>query len=112
MNLLGFFKQKAVLWTGRTVDKYGKPTFAGSVEIACRWEERQEKFIDAAKQEHISRAVVYVDREVFLGEYLWLGELQNVPDNDPLLIAAAYEVRGMESTPSLDARTFLRKVWL
>ena len=112
MNLNRFFKQTAVLWAGRTDNKYGAPTFANQVEISCRWEARQEKFVDAAKRESLSRAVVFVDREVLPGEYLWLGSIDNVPGNDPLLVAAAYEVRASGAVPSVDANTTLRKVWL
>lgn len=112
MNLNRFFKQTAVLWSGRTNDKYGKPSFANQTEINCRWEDRQEKFVDANKREVLSRAVVYVDREVLPGEYLWLGLIGDAPESDPLLIPSAHEVRASGAIPSVDAGTTLRKAWL
>lgn len=112
MNLNRFFRQTAVLWTGRTSDKYGKPSFAEQMEITCRWEDKQEKFVDLAKRESLSRAVVYVDRYVLPGDYLWLGLEEDLSETDPLLIAGAHEVRATGAVPSVDANTTLRKAWL
>jgi len=112
MNLNRFFKQTAVLWSGRTDDRYGKPSFANESQINCRWEDRQEKFVDANKRESLSRAVVFSENQILPGEYLWLGDLADVPNDNPLLIPAAHEVRATGAAPSVDAETTLRKAWL
>lgn len=103
----------AVYWGTPASDGYGGRTFADPMEINCRWEQKQELFIDATGQQQISRAVVYLDQDVDLGGYLYLGILDDL-DSAPIPedVAGSYEIRGFSSIPSLRGDMNKRKAWL
>lgn len=109
-------KQKAVYWPlgstetgGKDVDDYGKPVYATAVEIDCRWEDKREKFITPKGDEEISHAIVYVDRDMRVGEVLMLGTLDNVNYlTNPKKNSNAWEIRAFEKLPNLKATKFLR----
>jgi len=113
-------KQKAVYWALRSAetggadwDDYGHPQYTAPVEIDCRWEEKSVEFIDPDGTQLISRAVVYVDRDMRVGEMLWLGTLIDVPTpDDPPANTGAGEIRQYEKLPTLRATQFLRTVYL
>lgn len=114
-------KQTAVYWppessesAGDDFDNYGQPQVSLSpVQIMCRWEDVTEEFIDVAGTRQLSRARVYVDRDVEVGGILMLGELAdiadatNIKEND-----GAWEIRRFEKLPNLKATEFLRTVFL
>lgn len=110
----GMLKQKAVLWLNPVNDGYGGRTFDDPAEIDCRWEDLAQTFVDASGREAVSRAVVYVDRDVAPGAYLMLGEVADLdsdsagPDSEP----DAREVRSFSKIPSVSGTLFCRKVWL
>jgi hypothetical protein len=105
-------KQKAVYWEYTGTDGYGNPTFSSPVEIECRWSEHQEKFSDDSGEERISRAVVYVDREMALKSYLRLAELDSSTHDDPRDYTDAFEIKQFASIPNMRATNYLRKAWL
>jgi hypothetical protein len=108
-------RQTAVYWGGPQSDGFGGRTFDEAVEISVRWEDKQELFIDATGQEVRSNAVVYVDRDLDMGGYLYLGELDDLDSAeaaDPFTLSNAREIRGWGKTPSLKNDISLRKVWL
>jgi len=114
-------KQVAVYWppkssesAGDDFDNYGQPQVSLSpVQIMCRWEDVTEEFIDMTGTRQLSRAKVYVDRDVEVGGILMLGELAEITDatnikkND-----GAWEIRRFEKLPNLKATEFLRTVFL
>lgn len=105
--------QAAVYWSTPVNDGYGGRTFAAAVEIVCRWEQRQELFIDAAGQEKTSKAIVYLSQDVDLGGYLYLGTLASLGASPvPNTVAAAFEIRGFGKIPNIRATEYERKVWL
>lgn len=112
--LLDQLQQTAVLWTNPILDGFGGRTFDDGIEIQCRWEQRQELFVDAAGREVLSRAVVYIDRDVAVHDYLFLGELVDLAsgEDEPFGNADAFEVRAFKSVPSLDATRHVRMAWL
>jgi hypothetical protein len=113
-------KQTAVYWPSETsesagdaFDDYGKPVVADPIEIDCRWEDVSEEFSDATGTRQISRAKVYVDRDVDVGGILMLGELTditdevNIKEND-----GAFEIRRFDKLPNLKATEYLRTAFL
>jgi len=67
-------KQTATWWAV-TPDGTGGDLFGAPVLVACRWENRQETYVGQIdRREHVSKAIVYVDREVAVGDYLALGD--------------------------------------
>ena len=113
-------KQKAVYWAlgstdsgGVDADLYGKPMYATPVEIDCRWEDTSEEFLAPDGSTQMSRSVVFVDREMKLGEVLLLGELtDSVNQLDPKSNNGAWEIRRFESTPNLRNTEQLRVAYL
>lgn len=107
--------QTAVYWGSPQDDGYGGRFFASGVEIPTRWHHRQELFVDAEGREQRSHAVVYVSSDLDIGGYLYLGtlaSLSSAQEGDPLLVAAAYEIRAVGKSPNLRADKFTRKIWL
>lgn len=107
--------QTAVYWGNPQSDGYGGRTFDDAVEVAVRWQDRQEMFIDMQGREQTSRAVVYVATDLAIGGYLYLGELADLSsaeEGDPLAISTAYEIRAFSKSPDIGADKFARKLWL
>ena len=107
-------KQSCVYWSSPTADGYGGYTFNDAVELNVRWEDKQELFINAQGKEERSQAVVYLDQDVDMGGYLYLGDLDDLDssDPDPQNIANAKEIRAFQKIPNIKGTAFLRKVWL
>ena len=102
-------RQVCVYWAFSSFDDYGQPTWIAPVEIECRWEDVHEEFIDANEQRQISKAIVYVDREMTVGSVLMLSALDSGVDEDnPKQNDNAYEVRRFERLPNLKNTEILR----
>lgn len=73
-------RQKAVYWapTGTVAD--GEATFAKPIELRVRWEGMLFMTRDDPRtKEESSREVVYVDRILKRGGFLWKGSLSELP---------------------------------
>lgn len=108
-------KEVAVYWAHTGVDDYGHPVYADPVEIACRWEGVAEEFIDKDGTRALSRAKVYVDRDMKVGDKLMLATLDSIQttsstssDWSPNNFIAAYEIRNFAKIPNLRAKEYLR----
>ena len=114
MDIVGKLNQTAVAWTTATPDGYGGYTFSSVDEIDCRWNEKQELFINAQGQEELSRAIVYVNQDMEVGEYLYLGSEDDLDSDhdDPQVIEDAYIIKAFQKIPSIDGTEFLRRCWL
>ena len=113
-------KQTAVYWAlasldsgGVAFDDYGQPMLTDPVEIECRWEDKVEEFIGPDGTKMISRAVVYVDRDVDIGGVLMLGEEDDILDEDnPKENNGAWEIKQFSKIPNFRATEFLRTAYL
>lgn len=106
--LTAYLTQTATLWSKTGRDGYGNPTFAAPVQIPCRWERRTEQVKSVSGDIILSRARVFLDRDVELGDYLFLGTSATA---DPRDVATAFEVLDFKSTPSLEGTSFERKAY-
>lgn len=104
-------KQRAVFWAQTTVDNFGKMQFAAPVEIACRWENRTDEYLDAKGDKQMAKCVVYVDRDMKPGDALMEGTL-DTGTTTPFEEPTAYEVKSFESVPNIRAKEFLRTTHL
>jgi len=111
-------QQTAVYWPPGAVkfDSYGNPIVDDPEEIACRWEDRAEEFVDMGGTVRISRSVVYVGQDVEVGGLLMLGEVLDAsapgfPD-DPRESANTFEIRDVGKLPNLRVTEYLRTVML
>ena len=114
-RLTHWLRHTAVYWGSPVSDGEGGRTFDNPVELAVRWEERHDLFMDAQGQEQQSSAVVFVAQDVVVGGYLFLGDLDDLSsaeEGDPLNVDGAYEIRQFDKIPDLKATSFLRRAWL
>lgn len=107
-------RQRAVYWGNPRPDDDGMGGYQydGAVEIKCRWEDKQELFIDPEGREQLSRSIIYADRDLVVGGQLWLGLLTDVPGQNPELIAAAMKILQFAKLPNLRNTENLRTTWL
>jgi len=113
--------QTAVYWGNPVNDGYGGLTYNDPVEVYCRWEDKNEIFIDTNGNELVSKSVVYVTQDVDNNGYLYLGTLDSILDSlessatpiNPINILGAYKIRRFDRIPKLGSTIeFLRKAYL
>lgn len=107
--------QNAVYWPPTGPDGFGGSTYGTAVDIAVRWESRQEIYVDKDAREARSLAVVYPDRELMTEGLMYLGTLADLASGqeaDPFSITGIQEIKSAQSSPSVNGREFLYKVWL
>lgn len=92
-------KQIATWWS-TSPNGTGGDLFAVPVLVACRWEDRQEKYTGQVdRREHVSKAIVFVDRSVAVGDYLCLGDQTATPD--PTSLVGADKIQRQQQFPDL-----------
>ena len=96
-------------WSPGLMDVFGELDFATPMELAGRWQATNELFTDINNREQISNAIVYLNMEVEVGGWLFLGF---DPSNDPKEVAGAYEVKKVDATHRLKSSDMLYKVYL
>ncbi len=112
MNLTKVLNQTAVYWKHIGTDGYGSSIYSNPVEVAVRWTDGQQKFIDNKGEEHISTAYILaesdfkIDGRLLLGSLLDLDSTEDPNNNNALLI------KGFQKIPDKTAQQFLRKAWL
>lgn len=110
MDFVSFgLTQTCTVWAKTGVNGYNEPTFATPIQRACRWEERTTKIQNTLGEEVLSRARVFLDEDLNVGDYVAFG---TVAGADPRNVAGAYEVIDFRKIPSLDGTFFERKCYL
>lgn len=112
MNLTRNLKQTIVWWRKTGKDGYGKPVLADPIEIAGRWEDKQRKIVSQG-EEIISQAMIFVDRDIAIGDWLFLGRLSDLSSSEeasPFVLAK--EVKSFDKTPNIKGTAFERKAWV
>ena len=119
--------QTAVYWGSPKEDGYGGVTYADPVEISCRWEDRQQIIGTITGNQivgfqNMSRAVVYVDRDLDVDGWHMLGTLDDLTDSsgdssgeyyDPQQLSSAFIIKRFEKMPALHSTTeFIRTAYL
>lgn len=125
MNIATFIASKctqtAVYWGSPTEDGYAGKTFADPVEIACRWEDKDQILGTQVGGEVtgsvlLSRSIVFVTQDLEEEGCLYLGtltDLSSAQKANPKLVDTAYSIKRFEKTPALGSTTdFLRKAFL
>jgi hypothetical protein len=106
-------KQKAVYWANPVPDGYGGSTFDSPAEIDCRWEDSNELFLNDKGENVPSNSKVFVNQDMTVGEYLFLGELTELDSHqDPERQNGAYRIKSFQKTPGLRAKQYIRKAIL
>ena len=60
-------KQNAVYWPFVSINQFGEKSVGDPVQIKVRWEDKNEEFLDTQGQIQMSKAIVYVDRDIVNG---------------------------------------------
>jgi len=112
-------KQTAVYWPLKgdesgyqDFDAYGRPQWGTPYEIECRWEDVSQEVLAADATRVMTKAVVYVDRDVRAGGVLYLGRLTAVDQSDPKGNDGAWEIIRFDKLPNLRNTEYLRTAYL
>lgn len=89
-------------WQEAGTDHHGQRTYAEPVEVDCRWEDRVGEYFNAKGERNDSRATVYVDREMRVGDVLKKGELDSDTSDSPISDELALPIKGFDALPKLD----------
>ncbi len=105
-----WLKQTATYWAplsegGVTAD----PTFVAPVAIACRWIEKDDKFISPEGRDEVSSSTVWTEVAVELKGYLLLG---TSTVTDPVDVDGAFLIRRIRRVPNTDGSKTARKALL
>lgn len=141
-TLTGTLNQTGVYWGGPVDDGRGGYTFVdseGPTEQDIRWEDKRVLFSNTLGKQELSNAVAYVDRDMEVGGYLYLGTLAQVEAltgidvgvddddadvigdddivagggiEDPRDIKGAMRIVEFEKVPDLDNTEYVRMVKL
>lgn len=110
-------QETAVYWAPDTVrgsvDDYGQPQWADPIEISVRWERKEQQMMDAEGNLFVSRAEVFVDRDLETRGVLMLGTLStSVIQDDPKANENAWEIRRFEKFGNFKSTKFVRQAFL
>lgn len=94
------------VWPTST-DEFGGHAFGEPIHLNARWQNSQEKYVKLDGNEHVSRAVVYLDCDVSLGDFIAQGELSGDP-----ISQGALEIQAFASTHDLRRLQTIRKAIL
>ena len=86
------------LWKATGTDGYGEESFNAPILIDARWEDHVENLRLINGEEYTSKAVVWTDSKLELGDRVAQGDYTAVADPN---MASAYEVREHKSVPSM-----------
>lgn len=100
-------RQKAIYWRRGAVDRYGRYTFDDPIEIDVRWDDGIQEVRTPQGQLVTFNAIVYVDREMALGDMLKRGELDSNTVDDPKTDDEAKTIQRFEQIPNLRATATL-----
>lgn len=75
MSLIDRFRRihDATHWTRLSHDTHGRGTYDAPAAMKCRWDDAEEEFLLPNGDKSVSRAVVYPETEVKIGDLLMRG---------------------------------------
>jgi hypothetical protein len=107
----GRLPHRVTWWRVTGPDGFGGDSFATPVLIDARWEDRQETFYGALdRRELVSKAVVFVDRDMSVGDYL-CQENQSSQSN-PAVVSGALKIQRFDKMPDLRSLDAVRRAVL
>ena len=115
MDISKYLIHTAVLWVKSGINSYSEITFVAGVEIAVRWEIRQENFIGNNGRNLVSKALVHVNQDIIPDSFLYLGELIDLSAEqivNPKLLDTAFAIKAFRKASSVSGNYILRKVYL
>lgn len=93
------FIETCTYWQKGSLDKFGNPSWTGPTTTKCRWEEVSELFVTTDGKTESSRARVYLEPKLNIGDYIYRGKSGNsTPPNTAEEIKQFFEVRNVQGT--------------
>lgn len=102
-------RQEITHW-GITPNGFGGFDFTAPALLKGRWEDRQVQFRDVKGNEEASNALVYLNTDVAIGDYVYLGDA--LLTADPTTLALSFQVRQFNKIPDLRNIQMQRKAFL
>ena len=107
--------QTAVHWANPVSDGYGGFTFDEAVEVAVRWDNVSELIALNNGEQYVCKAKILSNLEATVGEYLYLGSLDDLDSDtsDPKSIEGAYRIMRFDKVPMIKKTdVFVRTIYL
>lgn len=98
----------ATYWPPAGTGATGSMSYGAPVSIICRWQNKNDLFVDSLGRQQVSSAVVYPGAEVETEGMLARGEHVSA---DPFSVGAK-QIMAVGDSPDLDDDLTLYKVWL
>jgi hypothetical protein len=123
MSLKTFLKKlrkggRAVYWPKVGVGDDGQPRYGAAREVAVRWEDVEELFVDAGGEQKVSSAKVLFDSaevQIRHDDVLRKGTVAQVPPallSKPLRVSGAALVKKVSGIPDLKQKVTVDVAWL
>ena len=112
MKIKKFLKQKAVYWGAPVPNGFGGFSYSDPIEIAVRWTDKQELFLNYNGEQVLSRAKLMLDQDVEVRGMIALTTLAALDMGQLPEENAAYEIRAFQKMPDVRAKQYVRQVWL
>lgn len=103
-------KQTLTYWPSLGSDGFGGFTYGTPTTLNCRWEDKNEMFLNDLGEEEVSKAIVYLDADVNAGDYVAQGDFTTTLD--PGTLSGAHRIKAYGKSTDLAGLVALRKLWL
>lgn len=110
--LARLLKQDGTYWAPHATtpyDEYGDQSWVTPAEIKCRWEDRNEVFLDTKGEQRHSKVWVWSTTSMAVDGYLFLGTSSTA---NPETVSGADKILRVEAVPDVKNRMTLYKAWL
>lgn len=98
-------------WRSTGGDGFGGDSFAAPELLSARWEDRQETFYGALdRRELVSKAVVILDQDVAVGDYLCQGD--QLASANPTSVKGAHKIQRYDKVSDLRNVDWVRRAVL
>lgn len=104
------YTQKVTYWAESAIDGFGNRSYNPPTVFIGRWEDRTDLTIAFEGEVKPSKAIVYLQQDVALGDFLALGD--RTVTTDPTTLTDAYVIKVFVKMPSISGGEFIRKVML
>ena len=110
MSYTGLLTEDAVYWPAGQPDGFGQTIAEDAEELKVRWQNVQQRRVDAVGVEFISQAVVYCSQELAYNGWLWYGKLDDAEyPSAPRKQPSAYQIRAIERSQNPSGRIIVYK---
>ena len=100
-------------WPVTGSDGFGGFLYGAPILLKGRWEKKTEMFLDINMEEKASQAIIYLNADVDVGDWLGYGDfVTGTPITNPSSLDEAHRIRQRNRSTNLRSLIALRKVYL